>query len=39
MGKDELLEILNQSIARELAVSIQYMWHHIMSKGIESAEV
>jgi bacterioferritin len=39
MGKDELLEILNQSIARELAVSIQYMWHHIMATGIQSAEV
>lgn len=39
MGKDELLEILNQSIARELSVSVQYMWHHIMAKGIESAEV
>ena len=39
MGKDELLEILNQSITRELAVSIQYMWHHIMATGIQSAEV
>jgi bacterioferritin len=39
MGKDELIEILNQSIARELAVSIQYMWHHIMATGIQSAEV
>jgi len=39
MGKDELLEILNQSIARELSVSIQYMWHHIMATGIQSAEV
>ena len=39
MGKEALLEILNQSIARELAVSIQYMWHHVMAVGIESAEV
>ncbi|MBS7629396.1 ferritin [Candidatus Bathyarchaeota archaeon] len=39
MGKEELLDILNQSISRELAVSIQYMWHHVMAKGIESAEV
>ena len=39
VGKEALLEILNQSIARELAVSIQYMWHHVMAVGIESAEV
>jgi bacterioferritin len=39
MGKQALLEILNQSIARELAVSIQYMWHHVMAIGIQSAEV
>ncbi|MBS7623602.1 ferritin [Candidatus Bathyarchaeota archaeon] len=39
MGKEALLDILNQSIARELAVSIQYMWHHVMAIGIESAEV
>jgi bacterioferritin len=39
MSKEALLDILNQSIARELAVSIQYMWHHIMAMGLQSAEV
>lgn len=39
MSKEALLDILNQSIARELAVAIQYMWHHVMAKGLESAEV
>jgi bacterioferritin len=39
MGKEALLEILNQSIAREIAVTIQYMWHHVMAIGVESAEV
>lgn len=39
MGKEALLDILNQSIAREIAVTIQYMWHHVMAIGLESAEV
>jgi len=38
-SKEQLLEALNTSIARELAVTIQYMWHHVMAKGIQSAEV
>jgi bacterioferritin len=39
MGKEALLDILNQSIAREIAVTIQYMWHHVTAIGLESAEV
>jgi bacterioferritin len=35
----ELLELLNKGIARELQVSIQYMWQHILAKGIEGAVV
>ena len=31
--------MLNKGIARELQVSIQYMWQHIMAKGIEGAVV
>ena len=27
--------MLNQAIARELQVSIQYMWQHVQRKGIE----
>jgi bacterioferritin len=33
------LELLNKGIARELQVSIQYMWQHILAKGIEGAVV
>ena len=39
MASEKLMNLLNQSIARELAVSIQYMWHHIMAVGIESPAV
>ncbi|MEK6977888.1 MAG: ferritin-like domain-containing protein [Candidatus Hydrothermarchaeota archaeon] len=35
----ELLELLNRAIARELAVSVQYMWHHVMAVGIKSPEI
>ena len=35
----ELLDLLNQAIAREIQVSVQYMWQHIMAKGLESAEI
>lgn len=31
----KLLDMLNQAIARELQVSIQYMWQHVQWKGIE----
>lgn len=30
---------LNDGIARELAVSIQYMWQHVMGEGMESPGV
>ncbi|MEQ9729255.1 MAG: ferritin-like domain-containing protein [Candidatus Methanoperedens sp.] len=36
---DELLDLLNKAIARELGVSIQYMWHHVMAMGMESPEI
>ena len=39
MVSKELLEMLNKGIARELQVSIQYMWQHVMAKGIEGAVV
>ncbi|MEW5802567.1 MAG: ferritin-like domain-containing protein [bacterium] len=34
MASAKLMEMLNQAIARELAVSIQYMWQHVQEKGI-----
>jgi bacterioferritin len=39
MVSKELLEMLNKGIARELQASIQYMWQHVMAKGIEGAVV
>ena len=31
----ELLDLLNQAIARELQVSIQYMWQHVLWGGVK----
>ena len=39
MASKKLLELLNKGIARELRVSIQYMWQHVLAKGIEGAIV
>lgn len=33
----KLLEMLNQAIARELQVSVQYMWQHVMATGLHAA--
>jgi bacterioferritin len=35
----ELNDKLNDAISRELAVSIQYMWQHVMGEGMESPGV
>ncbi len=35
MTSEKLLDMLNQAIARELQVTIQYMWQHVQWKGIE----
>jgi len=39
MASKKLMELLNRGIARELQVSIQYMWQHVVAKGIESVAV
>jgi len=39
MASKELLELLNQAIARELQVSIQYMWQHVLWKGVKGYAV
>ena len=36
-ASDKLLELLNKGIARELQVSVQYMWQHVLARGIEGA--
>ncbi len=35
MGSEELKDMLNMAIAREIQVSIQYMWQHVLAKGFE----
>jgi bacterioferritin len=39
MASQKLLELLNKGIARELQVSIQYMWQHVQATGIDGALV
>jgi bacterioferritin len=39
MASDELLELLNQGIAREIQVSVQYMWQHVLWKGVKGFAV
>jgi len=34
-----LTDMLQKAIAREIQVSVQYMWQHVMAKGLESAEI
>ncbi len=35
----KLAEMMNQAIAGELQAIVQYMWHHIMVKGLNSASL
>ncbi len=39
MASKKLLEKLNDAIAREMQVSIQYMWQHIMIRGINAQAI
>ena len=39
MASKKLLDLLNDAIAREISVSIQYVWHHVMATGMRSPEV
>jgi bacterioferritin len=39
LASKELLDILNKGIARELQVSIQYMWQHVQVTGVTGAVV
>jgi bacterioferritin len=38
-ASSKLIDLLNKAIAREIQVSVQYMWQHVMAKGLESAEI
>ncbi|MGE5575024.1 MAG: ferritin-like domain-containing protein [Ignavibacteria bacterium] len=39
MASQKLLDFLNKGIARELQVSIQYMWQHVQVTGTDGALV
>ena len=38
-ASDELLKLLNEAIARELQVAIQYMWQHVQWGGVKGFAV
>jgi bacterioferritin len=38
-ASEELLEMMNRAIAREMQVSIQYMWQHIQWVGVKGFSV
>jgi len=38
-ASEKLLELLNSSIAREVQVSIQYMWQHVQWSGVKAFAV
>ena len=39
MASKKLLNILNEAIARELQVAIQYMWQHVQWSGVKGFAV
>lgn len=39
MASKKLLDLLNKAIARELQVSIQYMWQHVQWSGVKGYAV
>ncbi len=39
MASKELMSMLNDAIAREIQVAIQYMWQHVQWKGIKGFAV
>jgi bacterioferritin len=39
LASKKLLEILNQAIAREMQVAIQYMWQHVQWVGVKGFAV
>jgi len=39
MVTEKLLELLNKGVARELQVSVQYLWQHVLARGSEGVAV
>jgi len=38
-ASQQLLDLLNKAIAREMQVSIQYMWQHVLWRGVKGFAV
>ncbi len=38
-ASQKLLDALNEALSEELGSIIQYLWHHIMARGLESAAI
>ncbi len=38
-ASSKLTDMMQKAIAREIQVSVQYMWQHVMAQGLESAEI
>jgi len=38
-ASDKLKQLLNQAIAREIQVSVQYMWQHVQVRGVKAVAV
>lgn len=39
MASKQLMDMMNKAIARELQVAVQYMWQHVMWKGVKAFAV
>jgi len=39
MASEQLLQKLNDAIAREMQVSIQYLWQHVQARGVKGEVV
>ena len=39
MASEKLKELLNKAVAREIQVSIQYMWQHVQVVGVKGAAI
>jgi bacterioferritin len=38
-GNKKLIDAMNEALSEELASIIQYLWHHIQARGMESAAI
>lgn len=38
-ASEDMLDLLNKAIAREIQVSIQYMWQHVLWRGVKGYAV